>query len=481
MRFKKRVTAANDNAPLPKQALRKADLQDPIAQETAQIVRQHLSHANNAAAIKTDYQSLRPGHMMWQPGTELRLSPETIQKDSVIQKKQLSSTSRAQTLAIAAFFACLVGLFGVLASSASPNFIALVAALGSISAIASLMLPSINWRLREILGASLLTFMGIIGLMTTGLDLPSLAIPFASFGLVIAYFSRTRLPAILGILSLLVLAYIATPIHIEPVQLNVLQGSLMTALIFGFMGVAERLTSKSVMSLALLGFYIWGAIWILNSGLSIRAIAAFIVMAMAAQYKLGKSGLDNQTFGSISFVICGWIIGMTAFFCLQWGFLSVDANAIMIDGNPAGTSIPWLIGCGCALTCIIVAGMSRLSKNRQSLMSLGVTTFTLGLIPLLVLQPDFINTALSALPHFQSIPHIGLIMAAFGLIITSAMIINGLRLNKMIYISLGLTALGAQTVLLLQPSLLSFENAVMFTSATLLFSAIAWLTLRLKA
>ena len=143
--------------------------------------------------------------------------------------------------------------------------------------------------------------------------------------------------------------------------------------------------------------------------------------------------------------------------------------------------MPWIIGSACAVACILVAGMTRHAHKRQSWLSIFISTASLGFVPFAVFRPDLVATWASSISGFDFIPGLGLVFAACGLVAAAIMIINGLRLGKQIYLSLGLLALGAQIVLLLQPGLYRFENAVIFIGALILAGAAAFITRPLKA
>ena len=470
MTFKKRISAVNDNKPVAKESLRESYIR-PYRQE-----RHVLKAAGNRRNAK-----LQPGHMLWQPVSNVASSAETTSKPDNKSLETRQQKGFLRMLCLALFFASLFGLFGALLAEASNLSISAIAAFGSLCAAASLTLKQLNWRLREFLSVSLLSFLSMSAVMLSDLDLPSLTIPFALLALAVSFLTRTRLPAVIGLFGLIALAYLASPMEIAPLRFNELQGSVLTATLLFFIGLSHRLQSRSVMFLSMMSAYVWAAIWLFNSGINYTGIAGFAFIAMAAQYKLGKAGLDDDAFGSKALILSGWLIAFAAFLVLQWGFLSGENNTVLSVGKRPQTSMPWIIGSACAVACILVAGMTRHAKKMQSWASITISTVALAFVPFSVFRPDLSASWLSTIPNFDYIPGLGLIFAACGLTAAIIMIINGLRLNRQTYISMGLIGLGAQIVLLLQPDLLNFENIIVFSSALTVVFIASFFTLPSKA
>lgn len=455
----------NDNSPLPKEAAQ--------ASETWTHTIHQRTHAANGSTNR-----LKPGHMQWSPVKDAPLPTYGAQEDAAVKSNNHRSGGFVKTLCLSLFFASLFGLFGALLAEASNISIVIIAAFGSLCAAASLCLRKLSWRLRELLAVSLLSFVAIGGVLLSGLTPPSLAIPLSLTGLMISFFSRTRLPALFGAAILLGLAYLASPLEIAPLQFNELQGSILTAALVFYVGLASRLRSRSVMAFALTAAYTWAGIWLYNSGINYAGIAGFTFIAMAAQYKLGKAGLDDDAFGSLAFLSLGWVFGFTAFLALQWGLMSGENNTIMSVGKRPAASMAWIIAAACGSAIILVAGMARHSNEQQSWLSIFVSFTPLSFVPFSVFRPDLTATLFTQFSGFEYLPGVALIFAACGLVVASMMIVNGLRLNRQLYISLGLLALGAQTVMLLKSSLWTFDNTVIFLAALGIASLTAVITVR---
>lgn len=466
MKFKKRISAINDNSPQPKEAIQESET-------WTQRITHQKNHATYGASSR-----LKPGHMQWTPVLDTTLPTHDTHQDTPIKSKRKHSSSSIKTLCLSLFFASLFGLFGALLAEASNVSIAGIAAFGSLCAAASLGLRQLSWRLREFLAISLLSFLSIGGVLLSGLSLPSLAIPLSLTALIVAFFSRTRLPAILGAAVLFGLAYLASPLEIAPLKFNELQGSILTATLIFYIGLASRLRSRGVMALALTCAYLWAGIWLYNSGINYAGIAGFAFIAMAAQYKLGKAGLDDDAFGSLAFLSLGWVFGFAAFLTLQWGLISGETNTIMSVGKRPASSMAWIIGAACGAAIILVAGMARHSNNQQSWLSIYISFTALCYVPFSVFRPDIAASLFEQISGFEYLPGLALIFATCGLVVSAMMIVNGLRLNRQLYISLGLLALGAQTVMLLKSSLWTFDNTVVFLTALGIASLTAVITVR---
>lgn len=441
--------------------------------------------------IKMEVSSLKPGQLAWKPGTtnyEAFLPEKTKPKFP-----HWFGTLRLLTeaLLLTAFLGSFMGLIAAFLSlstlESQTYFTGAVVGSGLLS-ITAVKLPRF---LREWAALTLLLVPCVFAFGVLQIPVSTIALPAAILGVIIGFMSRSTAPLIASAVISLGLAYYVSPLDMDFAALSALgganfkfsalEGAGLTALTFILVGLASQHKGRILMTLALASLYAWGAIWLWQSGLSQRGITAFAFIAGAAQYKLGKAGLDDKAFASWGFIVCGWIIASAAYILLQSGYLDPEISTTMNVGQHPSSSITWIIGVGCALSCILVAGMSRHAHSRQTALSIFLTTIALGLVPFLTFRPDLILPYMSEVPGLQVIPTIGLIMGAAGLIVSTVMILNGLRLKKNVYVLLGLLTLGAQLVMLFDPSLFNIDNLVIFGTAFLASGIFVALTIRNKA
>jgi len=164
----------------------------------------------------------------------------------------------------------------------------------------------------------------------------------------------------------------------------------------------------------------------------------------------------------MSFICFGWIAGFSAFLFLQHSYLSPEAHILTDIGKSAAESMAWTVGVCCALACIFASGLARHKHNRQTFLSLSLSTLALGLVPFMTFRPDSLEQLLKTTLGLSAIPTMGLILATFGFAVALTMILNGLRLRRNLYLYMGLAGLGAQFVLIFQPLLFSLDNIVIF-------------------
>ncbi|WP_415811258.1 hypothetical protein [Litorimonas haliclonae] len=328
-----------------------------------------------------------------------------------------------------------------------------------------------SWRVSEM--TALAPWLAISILAVLELESFSHAALLAGgLGLALSYFTITRLPALMGGLSLIILFWLHSFSAISPETLTSTEGALLTASLFGYMGLAGRVSSRGVLGLALILLGCWGGLWLSGSGLSSLAISSFVFVTAAALYQLGKAALDEEAFGATAFIVCGWIVGFIAFLFLQNFHLNTEANILSGVGKSAYTSTPWSVGICCALACIFASGLSRHKHDRQNILSISLVTLAFGVIPFLAFYPGSLQNIFAAV-GLPKVPTTGLILGAFGTFAALSLSLKGLRQRQNLPLYLGFSALGAQTVLLLQNSIFTIESLMVFGLTFLILTGLS--------
>lgn len=438
---------------------------------------------------------LPAGQMLWQPGKtryEVK-NPKTDGTDGTNGAgggtPYFANLKRLWTILVSAcFMTSFAGLIFGLGFSNSMSVItlglfAIVMTATGFIAVCFLKLPTI---LKEWAALSIWLVLPVLCLSILALVPEKVALPSAILGLAIGVLSKTKTPLIAAGFCLLSFGYSLIQFEgLIPRQVTTglsnhhNLGLVLTNLVF--LGIAAKLKSRLVLALSLSSAILWGGIWLFSSALSLQAVAAAIFIAGAAQYKLGKAGLDNKTFAAMAFVICGWCLGSLGYLWIQSSYLITEMNTIMVSGASPITSKAWAALTVISICAILVGGMSRHAHSRQSALSILLTTVALGAIPFMVYRPDIAFHYVTTVPGLTIIPAIGFALAAGGVVVFTSMIINGVRLNIKTYIALGVAALGAQIFLLLDPLLWSVDSAVVFGASLFVVAGLLTLFVQSKS
>ena len=465
MRNGRHISVANDNAPFPDGSTVSVSKSRPFDSKYFQ-----------ADLIKEDVSSLLPGQMAWQPGrTRYEINaPRKNNRDGGNGTDGPTVFSKIKRF-----------LAFIIASAFILSFAGLIFGLGFSNSMSVLTLAGFA-AVMTLTGFIAICFiLPVLSVSVIALAPEKIAIPSAIMGLAIGFISKTRTPLIAAGLCLLALGYLSLPMDtgLRDYTLNSLskyENLALTGTVLGFLGVTMTVKSRLLLCLSLTTLVLWAGLWMFSTGLSQLAHASIIFIIGAAQYKMGKAGLDNKSFGALAFIVMGWCVGTFGYLWLQTGYLFSENNTVMSLGNTPDSSKPWIILCSAAVAAILVAGMSRHAHSRQSSLSIFLTTLALGAIPFMAYRPDTAFQYISSVPGLKIVPAIGLVLAAGGIVVFTAMIVNGLRLNRKTYIAIGLLALGAQIVLLLDPVLYTTDNVVVFGASLFVIGGLLTLFVQSK-
>ncbi len=459
MKFDKRIEIANDNAPEPQAAfgfgLNKGLTSRPVTRPSCP-----------EGPSNTPYFTSSPSKFVKREFAHPKsASQETGHKSTTFM-------AGFEMITLSGLIICLFA-FGV-SLFALPDFI-----LGSAFAVLvfsalSILKVELSWRALEMTALAPWLIISIVG--SLGLNsLNHVALLAGGVGLTLSYFTKTRLPALMGSLSLLALSWLHSPFVMTSDSMTSLEGAVMTAYLFGYLALAGRLSSRGILTLALLLIAIWGGIWLYGSDLSLLAISSFVFISSAALYQFGKAALNENAFGATAYIVCGWAVGFMAFLFLQNSFFSAEADSLNGVEDSAFISSAYVIGICCALACFLASGFTCYKQNHRNFLSLFLTTLALATVSYLVFFPDSLQKIVtqSNLSGFQAT---GLILSAFGLFAALSLCLKGLRQRRNLWLYLGFSGLGAQTVLLLQSSSFTIESVAILGAVFLILVGLARLT-----
>lgn len=480
MRNSRQISVANDNKPNRLRSSFDKLKGQPIARQNEEIRRE------NTALL-----DLPAGQILWQAEkmhSEIKKSKKES-SDGTDGTSRFSSIKRLWAILISAsFMISFAGLIYGLGFSNSMSVITLAgfASTMTLSGFIGVCFISLPIFLKEWAALSIWLVLPVLCFAIFSIAPEKIALPSAILGIVIGALSKTKTPFIAAGICLLTLGCSALKFEgfmpQQPfIELSKYQNLGLVLTVLVFLGLATQLKSRVLLAFSLSSTLLWGAIWLFSSGLSLQAVAAAIFIGGAAQYKLGKAGLDNKAFAAMTFIVLGWCLGSFGYLWLQSSFLFSEMNTVMTLGDRPTTSMGWAALIGISISAILVGGMSRHAHSRQSALSIFLTTLALGSIPFMIYRPDLLVNFVSSVPGLKIIPAIGFVLAAGGVIVFASMIVNGVRLNRMLYITLGILALGTQTVLLLDPALWSIDSAVVFGASLFVVGGLLTLFVQSKS
>lgn len=246
MRFDERIRTANDNSPDSRAALGHGLVRRRFATSGRRYPYQNLSSSEPYfSSSKRNNANRTFGHA------------KSGSRENTIRQETFKAKFETITFSglIVSLFAFVTALF------AFPIFIYVSAV--SILLFSGLILTRTKqpWRLQEMI--SLLPWLVITLVASLALNsLSAAAIVAGGTGLALSYFSKTRSPAIMGSLSLLALAGMYSSFVINSDSLNSTEGAILTTVLFGYVGLSGRLSSRGVLILSIMGLTVWGTIWV---------------------------------------------------------------------------------------------------------------------------------------------------------------------------------------------------------------------------
>jgi len=229
---------------------------------------------------------------------------------------------------------------------------------------------------------------------------------------------------------------------------------------------ASVLRSKVSVIAATLTAYAWLIghcfLFVSSGSISILMAAGILFIAALTQYRWGKAFEDEISFGSPIHTHFGWIVAIVSALTAQHFWLFPD-NAIWQNTSSSFLGgMAWQLITALALTAIYLSGLVRWKHGRVTKIGAFAATLIAALLPLTIWAEPAINMIVTAIPGMYASPTIGLIIAGGILASGIGMALNGIRRNNTKMIMLAMLAIGAQIVMLMTPSLITFENVMVF-------------------
>lgn len=382
--------------------------------------------------------------------------PHPYVNDDTVKALDSDSFSLSH-LGIISFFAIsfIIAIASIrLETSVSLSYF-LIALTSVLAAIGLHILPRENWRSKECLSITLWAGPLFLAANALSLSVEDMMVPTGVLGLIVGLWAKTRLPALAGLFALMATAALSSATIIGPINMNVYQGCGLVATIFGYLGLAGHVQSRGILLSTLICLSLWASYWVFNASLSPQHLSLLAFMVSATFYKVGRTGLEDGTFGSMSLLVTGWIIGTLSFLSLQWGYLEPEPENGLnqmkrIYQNPY-TSMPWFIGMACAMGILAVIGIMRLTKNRYTVVSVVVSFTILLTIPFVVMFPENfpgLNTAAMAI--------------ALTIMVGLSLLMKSFNNDNDTYFYLALFTLALQGVLLFKANLVTSQDITLF-------------------
>ncbi len=328
-------------------------------------------------------------------------------------------------------------------------------------------------RLKEIAVLSTMAcFLSAFALLATLLSLsiaPLDGVVLATLGaLVLAGVMKSRIALLGSITASLIWAVMAK------------QGTAITTpllFVFPFIAIAQayictKINSGLTIGLSIVTGYYWIA-WLLtdlwstgNMPLTFAA-SAFSIIGMA-HLRLGKVAEDTGMIGSNLHLYAGWAASIVGALIFQIFWLDSDilgASTAFISAQGLQNWKHLIMGC---LAIVFVSGIIRYKYSQITLTGIVLVTLVTALMPAMLWKPDWTVVVMDGFAGMKAMPTFGIIIGAAILSSSISLIANGLRRNTNIMIALGLLGMVSQAVLLLDPTLTTADNIVVFFTAVLI-------------
>ena len=328
------------------------------------------------------------------------------------------------------------------------------------------------WRLGEI---SIVTALG--GLLT------SMALSAAHFNLGLTATDGVILTSLIALgmgyglksrLTLLVSIYVSILWAIASFTGFIQITPLMFALpliALSQIAVGTQIRSGLAIGLSIITGYFWTLcllieFWASNL-LPLTFASTIVFMIGAAHLRLGKAFDDTRKIGSNLHIYAGWTAMITGAIIFQLFWL----NDVILDTTEASISAKGLmLWKSLVLTCTFIVLLSSIVRYKYYQITIsGIICLTLitPLLPLMLWFPAWPQAVMAELSGMSAIPTFGVMIG--GCIVAAAIgsILNGVRRDSNIMIGLGLKALIIEAFLLLNATLVTLDNVLVFFTTLL--------------
>ena len=233
----------------------------------------------------------------------------------------------------------------------------------------------------------------------------------------------------------------------------------------------SRIESKIAITLSIITGY-FGLIGFLITSWTQNLIpltfaSSLLFIIGAAHYRAGKAAEDLKISGSKIHIYIGWIMAMTCAVIFQqfWlGQTTIIESSVAL--SKSGLMI-WKSAVSLSILAIFISGIIRYKHKQITLTGIFLLTVLSGLIPSMMWFPNWPETLAANIPGITPVPAFGI---AIGAVITAASLgfsLNGIRRKSYIMLFLGLIFLAIETVLLIDPSLMTLDHIIVFFAVLL--------------
>ena len=333
-----------------------------------------------------------------------------------------------------------------------------------------------RWRLSELAIISALG--GLMSAITIaanyfGINLTLIdgIILMSVLSLIMGYGLKSRM-AILASICATLLWTIMSAIGVTPLNNMAILFPVLTLL---QIHAATRMKSSLPITLATLTGYfglvgLLATLWVENM-IPIAFAASLVFIIGVAHHRVGKACGDSKLTGSNTHIFAGWIMAIISAIIFQGLWLSSDAalsNETIL--NDTGLTL-WKSAICLAILAIFISGIIRFKHTQITLAGIFLLTICSAFIPLMMWMPAWPETLASAIPGISAIPAYGIIIGAGIVAAGIGFAINGVRRGSRLMLLLGLSALGIETFILMDPALMTVDNIIIFMAS--LLSALA--------
>lgn len=205
-------------------------------------------------------------------------------------------------------------------------------------------------------------------------------------------------------------------------------------------------------------------LWVENM-LPVAFAASLAFIIGVAHHRVGKACEDSKITGSNIHIFAGWIMAVISTVIFQGLWLSQDvtlSNEAILSDN--GLAL-WKSAVALSILAIFVSSIIRFKHTQITLAGIFLLTICSAFIPLMLWMPTWPETLTSTIPGVSAIPAYGIIIGAGIVAAGIGFALNGVRRKSRLMLLLGLSVLGVEAFLLINPSLMTVDNIIIFMAS----------------
>lgn len=206
------------------------------------------------------------------------------------------------------------------------------------------------------------------------------------------------------------------------------------------------------------------SLWVENLIPASFAVSLVFIIGVA-HHRVGKASEDSKIICSNIHIFSGWIIAVLSAMIFQSLWLSpnaVPSNESILSAS--GLNL-WKIAVSLSILTIFISGIVRFKHSQITLLGIFLLTICSALIPLMMWMPSWPEAFAAAIPGISAKPAFGIIIGAAIIAAGLGFALNGIRRGSRFMLLLGLSTLGVEVFLLINPNLMSVDNVIVFSAS----------------